>query len=370
MHKLARFLSGATLAAGSFCGHAHAQDPSSITVGDGTVISIGGGAQFLKLPDIDFTFLVNNAGTAVRHTTNDSFDEYGGVVIGSVETPLGYWGSTPVTAVFSGSFVNVDNSDHRNCTSTARLACFTEDIIDHPNTSDSFGFGSFISTTHRDVDFWGASTEARFGRRPAPLPDSGGYLFRFGYVGVGADVRGIYQDNAVKVGSSAARSPKINYTESLDTTYWGSYLAVGGEYNVLGYLGIGKTWGLRSFVTLRAGVYDASTNYGGHFRASGPFPNVSTRLSLSDDKAAFIGGGSFETRKQFGPRTSLSLLTDYEWFSYAPQMKYVDADVPFAGDVNRTHIAGDDAFAVRTQLRFNIGLGPKALYAAPQAPLK
>jgi hypothetical protein len=42
-------------------------------------------------------------------------------------------------------------------------------------------------------------------------------------------------------------------------------------------------------------------------------------------------------------------------------MKYVDADVTpgttFAGNVNKTHIADDDAFEVRTTLRLNIALG-------------
>jgi hypothetical protein len=81
---------------------------------------------------------------------------------------------------------------------------------------------------------------------------------------------------------------------------------------------------------------------------------------------AFIGAVSFETRKQLGPRTSLSLVTDYEYYSYAPQMKYVDADaVPghtFPGGVTKTNIEDSDAFEVRTTLRLNIALG-----AAPAA---
>jgi len=348
---------------------ASAQDANSVTVGS-TIVTVGGGFQALQLPDMDFTFLVNKQGNTDRKQTNDSFDETGGVISGTIETPFGHLGSTPVTGVISGFFANVSDGDRKSCTSTAGATCLAEDIVDSPG-DDSIGYASFVTKTDRDVDFWGASGEARFGQRPAPLPDSGGYLFRFGYVGVGADVRGIDQDNRLKltpastspIPGGGGSSPPIKYTETLDTTYSGGFLSIGGEYNILGYLGMGgSNWGLRSFVTVKGGVYNADTDYSGKFTPAG---GPSTRLSLSDDETTFIGSLSFETRKQFGPRTSLSLLTDYEWFSYAPQMKYLDADPPALGKVNVTHIADDDAFAVRTQLRLNIGLGSSQLYQEP-----
>jgi len=201
------------------------------------------------------------------------------------------------------------------------------------------------------------------------VPDRGGYLFRLAYVGIGGDVRGIHQDNRL---SLSGDGPDINYSETLDTTYAGAFLSVGGEYNVLGYLGVGGSWGIRSLLSLRGGVYNASSDYTGRFRVSG----TTTRLGL-DDQVAFIGAASFETRKQFGPRTSLSLVSDYEWYSSAPKMKYVNADrggcsdfpggpiIDCPGTVNRTHISDDDAFEVRTTLRLNIGLGSPQLYAEP-----
>ncbi|MCJ7597368.1 MAG: hypothetical protein MUO41_01825, partial [Methyloceanibacter sp.] len=186
--------------------------------------------------------------------------------------------------------------------------------------------------------------------------------------GIGADVRGIDQDNRIRIDGTPALTPTIKYSETLDTTYSGGFLSIGGEYNVLGYFLPGNSWGLRSFVSLKGGIYHADTDYNGRFQSSvGLGPAVDTRLSLDDNETTFIGSLSFETRKQFGARTSLSLLTDYEWFSYAPQMKYLDADPPSAGKVNVTHISDDDAFAVRTQLRLNIGLGSQQLY---QEPLK
>jgi len=339
-----------------------------MTTPGGTIVTVGGGFQALQLPDIDFTFLVGPTGGTARKQNNSDFDETGGVISGQIETPFGHWGSTPVTGVVSGFFANVDDTDVTHCTSGANLACFAEDIVDTPG-GNSFGFPTFKTKTQRDVDFWGANGELRFGQRPAPLPDSGGYLFRFGYIGVGADVRGIDQDNRLKLTPGPGSfNPPIKYTETLDTTYSGGFLSIGGEYNILGYVWPGNSWGLRSFATLKGGLYNADTDYNGRFQASGGFgPAVDTRLSLDDSETTFIGSLSFETRKQFGQRTSISLLTDYEWFSYAPQMKYLDADPPAAGKVNFTHISDDDAFAVRTQLRLNIGLGSSQLY---QEPLK
>ena len=87
-----------------------------------------------------------------------------------------------------------------------------------------------------------------------------------------------------------------------------------------------------------------------------------SKLGLSDDQVTFIGGVKFETRKQFSPRTSLSLLSEYEWYSYAPEMHYNDGDGKANGIVNGTHITDDDAFSERTSLRLNIGLGPARLY--------
>jgi hypothetical protein len=351
MHRFARLIwAAAIVTAAASAGAAHAQDGASMVVG-GTTITLGGGAQLLSLPDIDFTFVTNSQGNTVHKQTNSDLNDYGGIAVGSVETPLGYWGGTPVTGIVSGFFANVSDSDHRKCDSGG---CTVEDIVDNPNQSDSFG-GKFTTKATRDVDYWGAGAEARFGKGAEPVPDSGGYLFHMAYVGVGTDVRGIDQDNRLKVQGDI---PLVKYNETLDTTYWGGFLSVGGEYNLLGYLGIGSGWGLRSLLSLRAGVYDAQTDYSGHFTGGG----ANTRLGLSNDRVAFIGAATFETRKQLGARTSLSLVTDYEYYSYAPQMKYLDADVgacggACSGKVNKTHISDDSAFEVRTTLRLNVALG-------------
>ncbi len=117
---------------------------------------------------------------------------------------------------------------------------------------------SVKTSTERDVDYWGVGGEARFGKEAEPVPGQGGYLFRFAYVGIGGDVRAIDQDNRLNLRGDGFSVNQIKYSESLDTTYAGAYLSI-GEYNILGYLGIGGSWGLRSLISLRAGVYDATT---------------------------------------------------------------------------------------------------------------
>ena len=122
------------------------------------------------------------------------------------------------------------------CLSSGSPDCYAERIVDRPGRGDSFGFENLTTTAHRDVDFWGANAEARFGKAPEPTPDRGGYLFRLAYVGVGGDVRGVDQDNRLRLRGD---NVPIDYSETLDTTFAGAFLSVGGEYNLLGYLGIG-----------------------------------------------------------------------------------------------------------------------------------
>jgi hypothetical protein len=65
-----------------------------------------------------------------------------------------------------------------------------------------------------------------------------------------------------------------------------------------------ERWGLRSFFEAHAGLYSANTDYNGRFTPVGLDPS---KLGLSQNDVAFIGGIKFETRKQLSPRTSLRL---------------------------------------------------------------
>ena len=117
--------------------------------------------------------------------------------------------------------------------------------------------------TDRDVDCWGGSLEAKFwGRDPVQVRPN---LLRTDYLLIGADIRGIDQNNDLN-GSWSARTV-FKYNEDLNTTYYGGYISFGGEYS-LGFLGTGGLWeslGLRSYLSARAGLYDAATDYDGKF---------------------------------------------------------------------------------------------------------
>jgi len=322
-------------------------------------IWVGGGVQLLSLPDIDFTFLTDARGDLVQRQRNSELNDYGGAFVGGFGTPLGYLGGTLVTGGVSGFFTNVDDDEVKRCSSSSKFDCAVANIVNvdtlMPLVPGVLTAPGFTTKTNRDVDYWGVDGELRFGQAPAPLPDSGGYLFRFGYVGFGAGVREINQDNHIRIDVPDIAGNAVNYSETLDTTYWGGFLSIGGEYNILGYLFDAGNLGLRSMLSLRAGIYNAETDYRGLFSVRDFDP---TWLRLSDDQVAFIGSATLQTRKQFGPRTSLSLVTDYEYYSYAPEMRYADG-------VHDTRIGEDDAFEVRTTLRLNIGLGPASHYPPP-----
>jgi hypothetical protein len=348
MKRTAYLIAATAFGIGAFAQGVSAQDFTSTTFG-GTTIWAGGGVQYLSLPDIRFTGK-GDPGDFHRQKNSD-FAEYGGSAGGGVETALGYWWGYRVTGGVKGFWSGVDGDD----TVTCRNGCVVVD------PTGQLAFGNTLRTkTDRDVDYWGGQAEFKFGN-PQPV-ETRPNLYRNDYFIIGADVRGIDQDNKLR-GHSLAGTDVFTYRESLDTTYTGGYIGFGGEYS-LGFLGTGglmDRFGLRTFLNVKAGLYNADTDYDGRF-AFNFFP-FNSRLSQSDDDLAFIGSVSFETRKQLGPRTSLSLWTDYEYISSAPKMRYASDDRP-------TRIDDDSAFAARTMLRLNISFGgpppsPAPVYAEP-----
>ena len=329
------------------------QDTATMTVGE-TVISLGGGFAYLTLPDTRYTFRYKNGGTfnSADKQKNDAFDDYGGGFSGTVSTPLGGAFGMPWVGAVHGYWSNIENSNRNRCVSTNSFTCAASNIVDTPGLS-TVSAGTLISHTSREVDSWGAALEFTTpNARPMLLPG----IMKSTRWGFAFDVRGLDQD--MHINGHSGSSNLFGYKETLDTTYYGGYFTIGGEYSLFPALYGG--WGLRSFIDLHAGVYGADADYSGNFNGRGI---GGSKLSLSDDEVTFIGGVKFETRKQFSPRTSLSLLSEYDWYSWVPAMRYNDGDGNAKGLVNGTHITDGDAFSQRTSLRFNIGLGPAALYA-------
>lgn len=334
---------------------ANAQDMTTATF-NGTTIWVGGGVQFLSLPDIRFTG-VGNPGNFRRQKNSESdWLDFGGAVGGGVETALGFWGGTRVTGAVKGFWADVETDHRTNCSS----GC----VVVDPATGFLQSGSTLRTNTDRQAEYWGAQAELKFGRAE-PVYEKPNF-YRNDYFIVGADIRGIDQDNRLR-GRAFNGLDVFTYKEGLDTTYVGGYIGVGGEYSfgfipfvgsaVKGVGGLYDRLGLRTFINLRAGLYNAETDYDGRFSFN--FIPFNSKISQSNDELAFIGTVSLETRKQIGMRSSLSLWTDYEYISSVPEMRYNN------GSGRPTQIDDDGIFASRTMLRLNIGLGPAALYPAP-----
>jgi len=328
-------------------------DHGTMVIG-GMEISVGAGVATLDLPDVRFGVLSQNSSTGgvntVRTFPNDNnFDhEFGPSITAGIVVP---WTRQRALAV-SGFFSNIDSNHTINCSSTDDAGCAT---VDPTGTMFPDFADDITEKAKRDVDNWGVQAEGRYylsGPIVAPR------FLRSTYLGAGGDIRAILQDTTINSISPQFPGAIIKYDETLDTHYYGGYLAIGGDYSL--FPSLDSNWGISSSFKAHVGVYDAQTDYGGTYRKF--FINVpptQSRLSLSDDQAAVIAGISFETRKQFGPRTSLSLLSEYDWYSSVPKMRYAHGP----GEV--TTIQDDSALATRTTLRLNIGLGSAQLYEEP-----
>jgi hypothetical protein len=116
----------------------------------------------------------------------------------------------------------------------------------------------------------GGQAELKFGRAE-PVHDKPNF-YRNDYFIVGADVRGIDQNTRLvnHVSAPGIDNPLFTYHETLDTTYVGGYVGLGGEYSfgfipfvgsaVKGVGGIYDRLGLRTFINVRAGLYNAETD--------------------------------------------------------------------------------------------------------------
>ncbi len=350
MRRSLQLFAATLFGAAVFALPAAAQDMTTATV-DGTTVWIGGGVQFLSLPDIRFTGQGGLGNLRRQKNTDSDWLDFGGAGGAGFETALGYWGGYRVTGAIQGFWANADDDNRTSC-SGGPTNCV---VIDPTGALVAVG-SPLVTDTSRDADYWGGSAELKFGR-PEPVRVKPN-LYRNDYFIVGVDIRGIDQSNTLHATSGSTKVFK--YKETIDTTYTGGYIGLGGEYS-FGFLkGIGGFYdrlGLRTFISGRAGLYSAETDYDGRFAAL--FVPFSSKLSMSNDELAFIGTVSLETRKQLGARTSLSLWTDYEYISSVPKMRYDN------GAGRPTMIESESVFATRTMLRLNIGLGSQALYPDP-----
>lgn len=365
-----KWLAGLTVASLAFAAPAAAQDEGSMQAGKAKV-SVGGGTAILTLPDVD-SFLTLNALILGNNRVLDSFkftddfgDEIGWNVNASIEAPIG----VGKTLSLNGFWANIDDKDTARCDHSATTQCVINSLVDAPginNNNGTLAGESIVSSAERDVDQWGVSLEAKRQLYPGISGVTQAPPRR--YVSLGADVRGIDQDLDVDLRflNAPAGIGPVTYSEDLDTRYYGAYAAWGGDVRPFLFKGMWERLGLQSSFQLRGGIYYADTDYSGRIvdptQGIGLGPNSS--LNLSDDDVAFIGGLVLETKKRIGHRATLSLKSEYEYYSYVPDMAYnqVDVSATRPGGQVGTVINDDDAFSLRSSLRLTIGLGGRDLY--------
>src|SRR5687767_2214281 len=110
MRMAIRVLALTAIGAAALVPAAGAQDMTTATFG-GTTIWIGGGLQFLSLPDIRFT---ERGGHKHKNSESDWLD-FGGAAGGGIETALGFWGGYRVTGGVKGFWANVETDDRKRC---------------------------------------------------------------------------------------------------------------------------------------------------------------------------------------------------------------------------------------------------------------
>lgn len=317
--------------------------PGTTTTQIGTAtLSVGGGLATLDLPDIRFGTLVGpNNNTLHKYPNSKDFgSDVGGAFSGNLVVP---WNSTSAVAV-SGFWTNFDQHNALSCKPGVDETCGFSNLL---GGSPSIG-QTLAERAKRNVTNWGTEVEGRYYLHGSP---SFGFIDPT-FLALGGDVRQI--DQNTRINFATRINPTFAfYREGLDTTYSGGYLAVGGNYSLPFFSGLTSSLGLRSSFKGYVGLYNADTSYHGKFYSDGI-----NSLNLSKNNATVIAGLTLQTTKQVTPRTSLSLVSSYDFYSWVPDMKYSD---PGSG-VAKTHITGDSAFATRTELRLNIGLGPKGLY--------
>ncbi len=336
----------------------------------GATVSVGAGTAILTLPDVPSIvtlrqFAVPNIFIRDFKASKDFEDEVGLNINASIAVP------TSANQAFSldGFWANIDGDSSFTCSPTAVQACNIWPIFDSsPTAVEIRGLGNGVtSNVEREVDQWGVSLESQWTMNPGVMGVTRAPHRR--YFAVGADIRGIDQDLDILMTSSGAGITGVaTYSEDLDTRYYGAYAAWGGDYSPLLLKGLWSRWGLQSSFRFQGGIYNSQTDYDGNLVdniAAGA--GATSALSLSNDEISFIGGLKLETRKRIGRRATLSLKSEYEYYSYVPKMIYNQVDQTGAfgllgpGGQVGTFIRDDSAFSARTSLRLTIKLGPSEI---------
>lgn len=371
MPVINRFAVAMTAAAILAASPVAAEDEGSMQVGKAR-ITVGGGTAVLTLPDVrsmviavDFTY--PNSVVKAFNFSEDFGQEVGWNFNGAIEAPIG----AATNLSLSGFWANIRDRDINTCRGQLNvLNCAYVALVDDPSQTLFQLSGVNATNTvemdaRRSVDQWGAALELKRELAGKTAQTDGRARQRF--LAVAADIRGIDQDLNTTITDSFGTSTFVSaYSETLDTRYYGAYAAWGGTYSPVILKGLWERLGLQSSFRVQGGLYNAQTNYDGQL-ISNLGTGATSALKLSEDNAAFIGGVTLQTSMPVGRRTKVSLKSEYEYYSYVPEMAYNQQDLrgQFLNNANGqagTAIGEDDAYSMRTSLRLTIGLGTSELY--------
>ena len=372
----------------------------SMQVGNAT-ITVGGGLARLTLPDIEFTqqSTVPGLDTIFKHENEDIAWKYGWALEGVGEVAVDSMFGVDTIGI-RGFYADYEDTTTLNCgLNNGPTVCSVTNIVDDPTAQNKFGLvdlgiglapvpqaGASLRT-EREVDHWGIALEGKSGAPNALAITSNSF------VALGGDYRTIEQDIRIRGQNALGTNPNsppagivaFNYTEDLDTDYWGAYIAGGADYELPFFGGMTSGLGLKTSIRGQVGIYYVDADYTGRYSSEGssllfslnqppvgvPFAD-SGNLSLSTDDVAVIAGVTLETQMPITRRAAVSLKSTYEYYSWVPDMQYNDTDVDgsivHTGENTGTRIGDDDAFASRTTANLTILLGPDEVM--PATPFK
>jgi len=189
-------------------------------------VSVGGGTTLLTLPDVPSLMLRGDNGVTnlITHTfksSEDFGDEWGWNINGSIAVPTGSMSSLAL----NGFWANITGEGSATCSIPFgnNDRCLLAPLVDDPNVLQTNGNFGMRSEAERDVNNWGASLESRWVHTLDPLAPNPA-LSR-NYFALGADIRGIDQNLTERFTPLPGEPAAGNYSEGLDTRYYGAYAA-------------------------------------------------------------------------------------------------------------------------------------------------
>ena len=350
-----RCVSMLALATSFAAGFSHQAAADEVQVlGGGTVLSVGVGASYIDLPETKYSLLTGTSGIDLLGVQTNHDGELWGVRTDVALTArTGQVFGLPALGSLKGFYAYFDDDQRSFCDGNPMGGprCSWTNIIDDPNINNRLPLASVsdaIYSTSREVIHWGIAGEVILGSGSANSAAAGGIVPKFGL-----DYRRIDQDTTIR-GEATVSNLVMRLNEELDTGYLGLYGGFMGS-QVLAP-------GLTIRLDAQAGVYWARTDYDGRYsnNFSSPTQLSVGALSLTEDRAAAVVAVDADLTQRFDGFT-VTLFNKAEWYSYAPEMRYLNNDeativVTRPGPIRATRIGDDEAWSYTGGLRVSVPL--------------